>query len=87
MSVENTLVNNCRTGLRFHRTATGHASFSTTRSRMSGSTLRHRHRHWRDSAAVPDLFSSAFISTVVWGQTDGAICARVAGTSQVASCT
>jgi hypothetical protein len=79
-SVENTLVNNCRTGLRFHRTATGHASFSYNQiSNVGIDFCGIGIDIGGDSAAVPDLFSSAFISTVVWGQTDGAICARVAG--------
>ena len=78
-SVESTLVNNCSTGLRFHRTATGHSSFSYNQiSNVGIDFCTIGIDMGGDSAAVPDLFGSAFMSTVVWGQTDRAICARVA---------
>ena len=66
-------------GLRFHRTATGHSSFSYNQiSNVGIDFCTIGIDMGGDSAAVPDLFGSAFMSTVVWGQTDRAICARVA---------
>ena len=79
-SVESTLVNNCGTGLRFHRTPTGHSSFSYNQiSNVGIDFCSIGIDIGGDSPAVPNLFGSAFLSTVVWGQTNGAICARVAG--------
>lgn len=69
-SIENTTINNCGTGVRFWRTATGHTSFSYNRFVNVGvdncATIA-----WdfgSVSPAVPDLFGSSFWGCACWIQ-------------------
>ena len=87
-SVESTLINNCSTGLRFHRTATGHSSFSYNQiSNVGIDFCTIGIDMGGDSAALPDLFGSAFMSTVVWGRPTARSVPESRRTSQAASCT
>jgi hypothetical protein len=74
-SVENTTINNCGTGVRFWRTATGHTSFSYNRFYNVGvdNCVTVAWDLGGASPSLPDLFGSSFTGCAAWLQDNNAI--------------
>ena len=78
--IEDTLVNDCGTGIRFFRTATGHSSFSYNHLTNVGvdSCPTVGINLGGGGGAVPNLYSCVFDDVVVWAQDDSAVAWRIA---------
>ena len=78
-AVENTLINNCGTGIRYYRTRTGAASFSYNHfANVAVDSCSLGIDMGSVSPAVPGLFANSYVNGVVWGHSDDDVLVRIA---------
>jgi hypothetical protein len=79
-AVESTLINNCGTGIRYYRTASGGASFSYNHFANVGVDFCSTGIDIGSaSPAIPAPFANSYVNVVVWGHSDGDVLVKVAG--------
>ena len=79
-AVESTLINNCHTGVRYYRTASGEASFSYNHfSNVGVDYCSIGIDIGSVSPAIPAPFANSYVDVVVWGHADGDVLVKVAG--------
>ena len=79
-AIENTLINNCGTGIRYFRTATGAASFSYNNFINVGVDFcRTGIDIGSVSPAIPRPFTNSYVNVAVWGHSDNDVLVKIAG--------
>jgi hypothetical protein len=79
-AIENTLINNCGTGIRYYRTATGAASFSYNNFVNVGVDFCPTGIDIGSvSPAIPSPFTNSYVNVVVWGHSDNDVLVKIAG--------
>ena len=79
-AVENTLINNCGTGIRYYRSTSGAASFSYNHFTNVGvDDCSTGIDIGSVSPAIPCAFANAYVNGVVWGHSDGDVLVKIAG--------
>jgi len=78
-SIENTLINNCETGIRYYRTRSGAASFSYNHfANVAVDSCSIGIDMGSVSPAIPGLFANSYVNGVVWGHSDGDVLVSIA---------
>jgi hypothetical protein len=79
-AIENTLINNCGTGIRYYRTPTGASSFSYNNFINVGIDFCPTGIDIGSvSPAVPHPYTNSYVNVVVWGQSDNDVLVKIAG--------